>query len=141
MVLTLICSLAERAVWHSRWHRHAKFLGRDAAFEPRFFCIAAEGGGLQALVRETLTMDTPGPGGRDDLGTVLPYTLMTPYDAANALTTSARSRGTVTTIDVFGHRHGGRAAGASSRSDPPGTCTTSAVQRGASRQEGTAAWN
>lgn len=77
--------------------------GSDAAFEPRFFGITSQRGGLRALVRETLTADAPGPGGRADFGTVLRYTLMTPYDAADAMTAWASSRGAATTIDMFGH--------------------------------------
>lgn len=77
--------------------------GQDAAFEPRFFGITAQQGGLRALVRETLTTDAPSPGGRADLGTILRYTLMTPLSAADAVASWARRRGAVPTADVFGH--------------------------------------
>jgi hypothetical protein len=82
--------------------------GQDAGFEPRFFGVTQQGAGLRALVRETLTADASGPDGRADFGTILRYTLMASFDAADAMTTWARGKGTATALDMFGHDANGR---------------------------------
>lgn len=89
--------------------------GKVATFEPRFFGMTATGTGLRVLVREILTDEPSGPGGRRDFGTVLAYALVTPARAAELICEWAREAGqryggdaARPVVDLFGHHGDGQ---------------------------------
>jgi hypothetical protein len=89
--------------------------GIDAGRCPRFFGMTERDNGLRVLVCEALTGRTLGPGDQALFGTMLTYTLVTPFRAGKMLTEWARAAAGFSVseppvIDIFAPGQDGRLA-------------------------------